>query len=87
MLAAIYRIAYGEDISDTREREKYLGNTAEYPLCLGYGAFAVRELLRQTDASLILGGSQAVGIAVGFDSGDFVILGEFCDDGLRPTIT
>lgn len=83
VLAAVYRIAYREGISDTSEAKKCLGNTAEYPLCLGYGAFAVRELIGQTDTSLIRGGAETVGIAVGFDSGDFVLLGELCNDGLR----
>lgn len=83
VLAAIYRIAYREDISDKSERKKCLGSTAEYSLCLGYGAFVVRELLGQIDTSLIRGGTETVGIAVGFDSGDFVLLGELCGDGLR----
>jgi hypothetical protein len=73
VLAEIYRIAY---------RDGGLGNDAEYPLCLGYGAFAVRELLGRLEPSLILGSSDSLGIAVGFDSGDFVLLGEFGPSGL-----
>jgi hypothetical protein len=72
MLADIYRIAY---------REGGLGNDAEYPLCLAYGAFAVRALLEQTDPMLVLGASDSLGVAVGFDGGDFVLLGEFGPSG------
>ncbi len=73
VLADIYRIAY---------RDGGLGNYAEYPLCLGYGAFAVRELLTLVEPALILGESDSLGIAVGFDSGDFVLLGELSKSGL-----
>ena len=73
VMADIYRIAY---------REGGLGNDAEYPLCLGYGAFAVRELLGWIEPALVLGNSDSLGVAVGFDSGDFVLLGEFGPSGL-----
>ncbi|MFO0979635.1 MAG: hypothetical protein U0996_24765 [Planctomycetaceae bacterium] len=46
----------------------------EYTLCLGYTAFAVRELVRRTDKDLLLGKSDQRGLAVGFDSGDGVVL-------------
>jgi len=73
VLANIDRIAY---------RNGGLGNDAEYPLCLGYGAFAVRQLLGQIEPALVLGDSDKLGVAVGFDSGDFVRLGEFGPSGL-----
>jgi hypothetical protein len=73
VLADIYRIAY---------RDGGLGNDAEYPLCLGYGAFAVRELLGRIEPTLVLGASNKLGVAVGFDSGDFVLLGELGPSGL-----
>ena len=73
VLAEIYRIAY---------RKKGLENDAEYPLCLGYGAFAVRELLGMIDPKLLLGKSDELGIAVGFDSGDFILLGRLTAAGL-----
>jgi hypothetical protein len=72
VLADIYRIAY---------RKGGLANDAEYPLCLGYGAFAVREILAQVEPSLILGESDSLGVAVGFDSGDFVRLGQLGPSG------
>lgn len=81
VLAEIYRIAYRQD-ARAADQKNCLGNDAEYPLCLGYAVFAVRELLGQVDPSLILGESDSLGIAVGFDSGDFVLLGKFGPLGL-----
>jgi hypothetical protein len=83
VLADIYRIAYRQD-SRVAERKSALKNDAEYPLCLGYGAFAVRAVLEQVDSSLILGESSSIGVAVGFDSGDFVLLGSLTEQGLLP---
>jgi hypothetical protein len=81
LLAEIYRIAYRQG-KRVAEQKGCLGNDAEYPLCLGYGAFAVREVLAKIERSLILGESDSLGIAVGFDSGDFILLGELTHDGL-----
>lgn len=83
VLATIYRIAYRQG-ARVAEQKGCLGNDAEYPLCLGYGTFAVRELLARVEPSLILGESGSLGVAVGFDSGDFVLLGELTNDGLAP---
>lgn len=83
VLADLYRISYRQG-AKAAEQKGALGVDAEYPLCLGYGAFAVRELLSRLDASLFLGESEALGVAVGFDSGDFVLLGELAEGGLRP---
>ncbi len=76
LLADITRIAY---------QGGGLGNDAEYPVCLGYGTFVVRELLETIEPSLILGASEALGVAVGFDTGDFILLGEFSPNGLTTT--
>lgn len=46
----------------------------EYILCLGYTAFAVRELAKRVDKIFWLGKSKQRGLAVGFDSGDGVLL-------------
>ena len=83
LLAEIYRRAYRVARQDRCSPES-LGNAAEYPLVLGYGAFAVRELLAQVEPSLLLGRTDSVGVAVGFDSGDFVLLGRIVPDGLAP---
>jgi len=73
ILRNIYRIAYSRN---------GLQNDAEYPLVLGYAVFAVRNLLATADAPLILGSSPSLGVAVGFDSGDFILLGRFGPCGL-----
>jgi hypothetical protein len=85
VLARIYRIAHGPG-PGVYEPWGLLANDAEYPLCLGYGAFAVRELIANLNPSLFLGDSDALGIAVGFDSGDFVLLGELSAGGLTELI-
>jgi hypothetical protein len=46
----------------------------EYILCLAYTAFAVKELTERVDKKLWLGKSKQRGLAVGFDSGDGVLL-------------
>lgn len=74
VLAEIYRIAH---------RKKGLQNDAKYPLCLGYGVFCVRDILSRLDPKLLLGKSNSMGIAVGFDSGDFVLLGKFTANGVE----
>jgi hypothetical protein len=83
VLADIYRIAYRQG-ARVAEQKGCLGNDAEFPLCLGYGALAVRDLLVQVEPSLVLGRSESVGVAVGFDSGDFVLVGRLVSDGLAP---
>jgi hypothetical protein len=80
ILAEIYGIAYGPR-ANVAEQEGCLGNDAEYPLCLGYGAFAVREIIGHLEPSLILGESHSLGLAVGFDDGDFVLLGKLSASG------
>ncbi len=81
VLAEIYRIAYPPDDSEG-DCAASLSNDAEYTLCLGYSAFAVREVLRRADRALILGPSSSLGIAVGFDAGDFILLGRLTKAGL-----
>lgn len=84
VLADLYRVAYRQG-AKVAEQKDALGVDAEYPLALGYAAFAVRELLTRLDPTLFLGESESLGVAVGFDSGDFVLLGELTADGLGPT--
>jgi hypothetical protein len=83
VLADIYRIAYRQG-ARVAEQKGCLGKDAEYPLVLGYAAFAVRELLGQVEPALLLGRSDSLGVAAGFDSGDFVLLGELTAGGLKP---
>lgn len=69
VLDAIYRIAYGKDSG--------LGNDAEYPLVLAYGAMLAKAALEQAKFKSPF--DTLVGAAVGFDSGDSFFLGEFCN--------
>ncbi len=79
VLAGIYRIAYRR----TGDQSESLGNDAEYPLCLAYATLAVRDTLRQLEPAIILGRSESLGIAIGFDEGDFVLLGTLTKAGLE----
>ena len=67
VLAAIHNLAYG--------RKGGLGNAAEYPLALAYGAMAARFVLESDVLPPAL--TSLLGTAVGFDSGDFLFLGDF----------
>jgi hypothetical protein len=71
VLADLYRVAYGAPDG--------LGNDAEYPLALAYGAMAAASALAQHVFAPRLGALR--GAAAGFDSGDGLIIGVF--DNLR----
>ena len=77
ILRSIYSTAYGREAGR-------LGNAAEWSLCLAYSAFAVQQLLSDNDPELILRGSNSVGVAVGFDSGDFLLAGRLTSQGFAP---
>lgn len=75
VLGEIYRVAY--------EARGGLGNEAEYPLVLAYGSIAARTALSDWVPPSQLSNLQ--GAAVGFDSGDALLLGcfiqgRFCAD-------
>ena len=70
-LRSIYEIAY----------DGSLGNDAEWPLCLAFAALAVRSLLRGQTTKLVASTSPRIGVAVGFDSGDMLKIGELTDTG------
>jgi hypothetical protein len=72
ILAEIYTIAYRKD---------GLANSAEYPLCLAYSAAAVRELLNSPKIQSHTRSWGSPGVTVGFDSGDFVLLGRLTENG------
>jgi len=69
VLHNIYSIAY--------ESYESLGNDAEYPLVLTYGGIAARAALMRSELPKSL--TALRGAAVGFDSGDFLQLGDFAD--------
>jgi hypothetical protein len=75
VMASIYRIAYCDG---------GLKNDAEYLLCLGYAALAVRELLNTVNPSMVFDVVGPVGVVVGFDSGDWMQLGRLTRTGLTP---
>jgi hypothetical protein len=76
VLSAIYLLAYSRDHG--------LGNDAEYPLALAYGAMVARTALESAN----LGGPFALlcGAAVGFDSGDYLRIGSFHNGRFRAKI-
>ena len=74
VLANYYRLAY---------RENGLGNDAEYPLCLAYTTLAIRDAIKASKPSVFLRNADSVGISIGFDSGDFIVLGVLAPDGLE----
>jgi hypothetical protein len=74
-LRRIYQIAYADE-------DEGLGNEAEYPLCLAFGALAVCSLLRSLLAKVRV--EAPVGIVVGFDEGDLLTIGELTKAGFVP---
>jgi hypothetical protein len=76
-LKSIYEIAYDDYANDG------LGNTAEYPLCLCYGCLIAKHLIQKYGQSMLKNDDQTIGIAVGFDSGDFLVIGELSKAGFK----
>jgi len=73
VLDAVYRIGY--------DREGGLRDRVEYPLCLAYGALTVKHFFSHAEPHQILGEAEEVGVAVGFDEGDCLVLGNLTHDG------
>ncbi len=78
LLAQVYRIAY--------ESPSGLANDMEYPVVLGFGVFATKWLCQATKAKLFGRRSESFHVAVGFDSGDVLTLGELSTSGLTPIL-
>jgi len=53
----------------------------EYLFFLGYAGLLLRQILPKIDTSLLLGSEATRGVAVGFDDGDFIIVGELTSTG------
>jgi hypothetical protein len=85
VLRDVYRIDWDEGTFREEGRQKGGENVcaAEFPLCLGYGALAVRWLLSEIDPRIVLGDAHQRAIFVGFDSGDHICIGALTDDGLE----
>lgn len=75
VLAHIYEWAHRSDTA--------LHNVAEYPLALGFAAFAISQALRSV--SNVPAALANVGVAVGFDSGDGLLLGRLTPHGFVET--
>jgi hypothetical protein len=56
--------------------EQGVGDIGEYVLCLGYACLAVKHLCEVVPPDLWLGSKDKRAIAVGFDSGDDILIGE-----------
>ena len=76
-LRSIYEISY--------TRDGGLGNDAEWPLCLAFGAFAARSLLLGQSTRLVASSAPRIGVAVGFDCGDMLKIGELTGRGFVTT--
>jgi hypothetical protein len=69
ILCQIHDIAFG--------REHCLGNNAEYPLALTYGAIVAAEAIRKLRFTKYL--QHLAGAVAGFDDGDGIVLGRLID--------
>ena len=64
VLKDIYRL-----VSKTEAAEQ-----GEYILCLGFAGLAVNQIIKTLNREILLGERERRDIAVGFDSGDFILL-------------
>lgn len=76
-LRSIYEIGY--DAADS------LGNDAQWPLCLAFAAFSAHSLLRGQTTRLVASSAPRIGVAVGFDGGDMLKIGELTESGFVTT--
>jgi len=58
-----------------------LGNSAEWPLCLAFAAFATRTILGGKETKTMGSVAPCVGVMVGFDDGDMLKIGDLTDQG------
>ena len=72
ILGVLYRTSQG--IEDA-------GLLGEYTLCLGYVCLVVAEIARSLASDLFLGNAAARPVAVGFDDGDGLLLGNIGQTG------
>ena len=73
VLDGIYRFLQGRD-----EETKLLG---EYLLLIGYAGLVLRDILPAVNPHLLLGSAASRVVAVGYDDGDFITLGEITGEG------
>lgn len=56
----------------------------EYVLCLGFGGLIINTLADRISPEIWLGNSEARAVAIGFDSGDGILLGSIMKTGWHP---
>ncbi len=56
----------------------------EYVLCLGFGGLIIKTLAERIAPETWLGNSRARAVAIGFDSGDGILLGSITKTGWQP---
>ncbi len=56
----------------------------EYVLCLGFGGLIINTLADRIGPEIWLGNSKARAVAIGFDSGDGILLGSITKTGWHP---
>jgi hypothetical protein len=60
-----------------------LKQTAERPLCFAYSVFAIARLMSELEPRLFLNKFASAGVAVGFEQGEAMLLGELNRNGFR----
>lgn len=60
-----------------------LKETAERPLCIAYAAFVIGRLMSEVDPKVFLNHHKSVGVAVGFEDGEGMLLGTLNSDGFH----
>jgi len=58
-----------------------LKETAERPLCIAYAAFVIARLMSELDPRMFLNHYESAGVAIGFERGEAMLLGELKKDG------
>jgi hypothetical protein len=56
-----------------------------YVLCLGFGGLIIKTLANTIDVETWLGNVNSRAIAIGFDSGDGILLGSITKNGWQPS--
>lgn len=73
-----------------RKVEKAKGSVSgygEYVLCLGFSGLIIKTLAGAIDVETWLGNAKSRAIAIGFDSGDGILLGSITKNGWQPNAT
>jgi hypothetical protein len=85
-LRSVYRIAFGS-LNLVDRPEGKLRSSAEWPLCLAFGAIAATRLLAGRTSRVLHSQAAQLGVVVGFGDGDFIKVGTLTPDGFLPATT